>query len=377
MRTSNLNTSVLWSAFDDVRRQGVPLGLSEYLVVVETLRQGRAVENDEALKRLCRLVWAKSVDDMAVVDQSLNKFMEPWLAQRPKEADVSTPQAKRTSQDLPSVDRDRQQGIPHSPGEPTETQKTETREQGAVPGWSLGQAGVAQGSQGLPRPVQPYQSVPRWPVTQREIASTWRVLRRPRRDGPAIEWDVEETLNQVAQTGMFLWPVYRSLRRNHSRLMLLIDRGTSMGPFHPLVAHLLHSLQFAGFQGRTETWFFEGSPGPVVYAHSHLVDPQPILAVLAEQPQECGVIVVGDAGATQHVKYTERLQEYREALRGIRAKRSKLVWLNPMPHARWKGTMAEQVARQVPMFPWSKRGMRNLVDYIRGTKRAWQGVAHV
>jgi uncharacterized protein with von Willebrand factor type A (vWA) domain len=43
-----------------------------------------------------------------------------------------------------------------------------------------------------------------------------------------------------------------------------------------------------------------------------------------------------------------------------------IAWLNPMPQKRWDGTTAGLVARLVPMFEVSRRGLQDAIDVLRG-----------
>jgi len=45
----------------------------------------------------------------------------------------------------------------------------------------------------------------------------------------------------------------------------------------------------------------------------------------------------------------------------------RIAWLNPMPAERWKGTSAEDIAQRVAMFEMNEGGIKNAVDYLKGT----------
>ena len=70
---------LLYPLFDFLRRHGVPLGISEYLVVIKTVREGIGVADADHLRRLCRYLWAKSLEDQALFDVAFDDLVKPRL----------------------------------------------------------------------------------------------------------------------------------------------------------------------------------------------------------------------------------------------------------------------------------------------------------
>ena len=70
---------LLFPVFDFLRRHGVPIGTSEYLDAVETVRDGVMLDDPVHLKRLCRLLWAKSPEDQELVEVAFARLGEPRL----------------------------------------------------------------------------------------------------------------------------------------------------------------------------------------------------------------------------------------------------------------------------------------------------------
>src|SRR5215475_6628672 len=71
--------TLLYPVFDHLRRHSVPLGVSEYLLVIKTLREGIGVEDADHCRRLCRLLWTKSHEDQDLFDVAFAEFVEPRL----------------------------------------------------------------------------------------------------------------------------------------------------------------------------------------------------------------------------------------------------------------------------------------------------------
>ena len=54
--------------------------------------------------------------------------------------------------------------------------------------------------------------------------------------------------------------------------------------------------------------------------------------------------------------------------RAISGRGRPVVWLNPMPPARWSNTPAAALAEELPMFELSRAGLRAAVDRLRGPR---------
>lgn len=364
-----IEASLLFDVFDDLRRQGVALGLEEYLVVSRMLEKGKGLESYADLKRLCQLVWATSHDDLALIDQAFSRIIDPWLltplpmepegGQSNKRKGAAAPRGSPQpgiTQDL-STESDRQ--------EETGTQQAEKFFKALPVRHARGSRGVRERF----RSLHHFVLTPRWPVPIRTMATTWRVIRQPRRQGGPIEWDVEATIARTAQGGMFVGPVFRPVRTNQAHMLLLVDQGGSMVPFSPLIKELKDSLHLAGFGRRLTLAYFHDVPFPRVYSHPGLLKGRPLKEVLSRQPAGCHVVIVSDGGAARGLWDSERANQTRQAIATIKRVQPNPAWLNPMPADRWRNTTAQETAMCIVMLPWSKIGMQQLVNYVRGQYR--------
>jgi uncharacterized protein with von Willebrand factor type A (vWA) domain len=239
--------------------------------------------------------------------------------------------------------------------------------------------------------------LPQYPVRFREVAQTWRRLRRPVRDGPATELDVDATVARRANQGVVSPPVLRPPRRNRARLLLLVDRQGSMTPFHSYVAEVCHAIRQAGRLGQVGLFYFHDVPvegadpsvldqlegqlfpslDPVLpeippltdgtlMSDSELMSPISADDVVAEYGRGAAVVIVSDGGAARGRYDLLRLLDTVASLKGVQAWSSRVVWLNPLPREVWKGTTAGQIARHVPMFFMDRVGMHGAVNVLRG-----------
>jgi hypothetical protein len=86
------------------------------------------------------------------------------------------------------------------------------------------------------------------------------------------------------------------------------------------------------------------------------------------------VLIVSDAGAARGSFESERVERTQVFLNQLKRSVRRYAWLNPMPNHRWKGTTAEDIARLVPMFEMSRRGLDAAIDILRGRYVQWEKV---
>jgi uncharacterized protein with von Willebrand factor type A (vWA) domain len=75
---AELDTS-LFQVFQRLCRNGVPLGVSDYLEAIETIRGGMGLEDNDRFKELLHLFWAKSREDQELFDTAFAELVEPHL----------------------------------------------------------------------------------------------------------------------------------------------------------------------------------------------------------------------------------------------------------------------------------------------------------
>ena len=205
-----------------------------------------------------------------------------------------------------------------------------------------------------------------FPVTGRQMKQSWRYLRRLIREGPAIQLDVEATVQQISHQGMLLNPVLRPRRVNRNELLLLVDQDGSMVPFHALSERLAKTAMHGGKLAKADIYFFHNCPIQYLYRDPYHQEAEAIANLLSGLHSEhTGVLIFSDAGAARGAFNPERFELTAEFLGQLRQQFRYIAWLNPMPRRRWTGTAAE-IAKLVPMFELSRQGLNQAINVLRG-----------
>ncbi|NER33664.1 MAG: hypothetical protein F6J93_06340 [Oscillatoria sp. SIO1A7] len=206
-----------------------------------------------------------------------------------------------------------------------------------------------------------------FPVTRRQMKQSWRYLRRPVRQGPPVELDLEATIEEIGRQGCFLKPVLVPRRSNQSDLLLLVDRDGSMVPFHSLSNRLIQTACDRGRFGQPRIYYFHNCPGKYLYRDPYHLEAELVSSVVISlRSKRAGVLIFSDAGAARGVLNRRRVEQTAAFLQQLGQQIRYVAWLNPMPSSSWPGTSAAEIARLVPMFECDRPGLHESICVLRG-----------
>ncbi|PSM31869.1 VWA domain-containing protein [Haliangium sp. UPWRP_2] len=371
----------LLELFQRLRAADLPLGISDYRALLTALRGGHGLADREALRRLCRSLWAKSAEDARLVDWHFDRAIAAELALQGTRKDASW--WRRLSRWLRGLREQIQKwwrslfaaAPPALPAGMEQQPRPATASPLPVP-LLLGRDGDEVQRAAQISSATSYKSPggrrfflrgDYYPLTRRQLQQSLRRLRSLRREGPPAELDIQATIDSWHRHGLLAAPVLVPLRRNRVELVLLIDCDGSMVPFHALVARLLDAAQRGAHFRRVETYYFHNTPEEHLYRTRHLQDPASLDTLLADwAARQPAVAVVSDGGAARGGLRPARVADCARFLARLGQKVRRIVWLNPMPRARWTHTTAAEIAACVPMFEMSRAGIDRAVEVLRG-----------
>jgi len=196
------------------------------------------------------------------------------------------------------------------------------------------------------------------PISERDLAQSWRRLRFREKAGDSEQIDVEATIQKIAEYGFFTDAVYHPDFKNKSgALLILADCQGSMLPFHSLTEQIIEVARKTGGHPNAKVFYFRNVLRQHVYREVALLKAVKLHQLINDLQQErSSVFIISDAGAARGRQHPERIQATWEFLETIRRTNASVSWLNPMPRRRWTGTSAMFIAHKVPMFPVLESG---------------------
>lgn len=345
--------------FSRLRLSGFSLGIGELLCALHALEGGWGSESLESLQQTMKRLWCKSAEEDREFEITWDRTLA--LLSSPGDGAGDLEEAARA----PRSEREL------SPAE--EPQAIPPELSGAQP------AARERSADWQALPVQAAFSPvllderadfhTYGPVTRRSMIYAWRYLRRPIADGPEEILDVKATVDRAAREGFFLAPVCRRREQNYAHLVLLLDQGGSMVPFHRLTRDVTETALHESGIRQVDAYYFHNLLADSVYLDSRRTLPVELERALAACTDASSLLIVSDAGAARGPGRPSRLRRIRdtaEFLSRLKEYTLLIAWLNPMPASRWPGTAAQSIARFVPMFPLDADGLSNAVDTLRG-----------
>lgn len=355
--------SFLLPLFQELRKQGIPLGISEYLLALKSIREGIGIEDIDRLERFLKLLWAKSQEDREIFNLKFTELVKPHL-------DKTIKKDKPTKDNINKII---QYSFTLKDNQTEKRTKTNTKTDTSTEQQNFNiparSSGDLSASRILPKPTYKkviYNLIPRLPISQRDMTVSWRNLRSLQREGIPEDLDVQGTINDICKFGFFRGPVLQARRRNQVQLVLLIDREGSMSPFNPLMKSLQESIEKGGLLGKISTYYFHNCPEVYLYKKHNFTQPLPIEDVLSEQVRDNSVLIVSDAGAARRTYDGQRLKETKAFIKLLRQHTYLYAWLNPVPRPRWKTTTAEDIGEFVPMYPLDRQGLNDIINILLG-----------
>ena len=386
--------------FNDLRQAGVPVSLTEYLLLIESLDRGLAGHSTEEFYFLSRAALVKDERNLdrfdrvfasvfrgveSAGDDLMAEIPDAWLRQLTEK--FLTEEEKRQVAALGGLDK-----ILEELRKRLEEQKG--RHQGGKK-W-IGTAGTSPfGANGYnPAGVRIGQDGTRnnravkvWDrrdfqdlddtveLGTRNIKLALRRLRRFARTGAVEELDLDGTIRATARQG---WLDVKLVpeKRNAVKVLLFFDVGGSMDP-HVRICEELFSAARSAFK-HMEYFYFHNCIYESVWKDNRRrnIERTATLDVLHTYPADYKAIIVGDAamspfelthagGAVEHWNEEPGLAW----LQRIAANFPRTVWINPAPERYWSYSPSRELIARIfegRMFPLTLEGLdRAMRDLAR------------
>lgn len=389
--------------FYGLRDEGIPVGMQEWMTLVEALKKGLHGSSLYRFYHLSRACLVKSESYFDAFDRVFLRIFKDvegsldgvtqelldWLSD-PKSLPELTPEQlaelerlnhdelMRRFMETLAEQNERHDGggkwvgtggrSPYGHGG---THPTGIRVGG--PGKSRSAMKVAE-----ERKFENYRTDQRLDVRQTRAAL--KRLRHLTRTGNATELDLDETIDETCRNAGEIEMVFRPPRRNNVRLLLLMDVGGTMDPYFKPVSNLLTALfEERGLQG-FEAYYFHNCVYDEVYRRASMnpEDAVPTGDLMRKLDERWKLLVVGDAAMhpaellepygnidprmvseTPGIKWLQRLSNHFD----------RSVWVNPDDKRIWDHSHTVRVVQKIfPMFHLSVEGIAESVSALVGAR---------
>jgi uncharacterized protein with von Willebrand factor type A (vWA) domain len=209
----------------------------------------------------------------------------------------------------------------------------------------------------------------------RNIKVALRKLRRFAREGAADQFDIDSTIDATARNAGLLDLKFRPERHNAIKVLLFLDVGGSMDG-HVRVCEELFSAARSEFK-HLEYFYFHNFLYESVWKdglrrHSERT---PVLEILRTYPPDYRVIIVGDASMSPYeiMQPGGSIEHWNDEagavwMQRLTARFQRHIWLNPEPRDRWDYTASINITRQLlgeRMFPLTLAGLDSGIQALR------------
>lgn len=353
----------LYRLFARLREAGLNLGMEEYLLALKLA--GLTIQDKEHLRRLLRHLWVTSRDESLTFDTHYNRFF----------TDYYWPEKPRVGEEEDQVTQ-KGPSEPYDPGQDDITQAFsgegggEPAPEASSPETSPAAASIRRKELFPPAqaPQRQFVLTPTFsPVSGRELGQNWKYLRAWKEGRPGRELDIPAVVREVSRRGFFIRPHYLPEKVNAIQLILMVDRGGSMVPFHPLSDQISRSALHLGKLRKENLLYFHDQPSGPLYRNPRLLHEVEGKEWMAElSPRATAVMIFSDGGAARGSFSDERVYDTFRFFDKLSPRIHRLAWLNPVPEERWRQSSAGFIKEFCPMFEANRQGMKAAIDYLLG-----------
>jgi hypothetical protein len=388
---------MLLDFFFELRRRKVPVGTQEWLALMQALKLGLHESSLDGFYHLARavlvkdLAWYDAYDEAFLVvfkgahadALAMAQELLDWLNNPEKWKQLSAEEKALLEALSPDElkrrfeERQKEQKERHDRGNKW------IGTGGTSPFGSHGQhpTGVRIGEGGGKSAMKVaeerrYQSYRKDIVLDvRRVDVALRALRDLGREGAPVELDLDATLKETARNAGELEVVQRPLRRNRTRLTLLMDVGGSMDPYSHLVEQLFTAAARTGRFARFRSFYFHNTVYDQVYEDAHFRQPYALADLLSHSDKDERVVFVGDGamhpaellspgGSIYFYGSDHGRTPSIERMRAVSQHFRRTAWLNPTQPYEWGQSTVKALAGLFPMFPLTVDGLQQAVRHL-------------
>jgi len=207
----------------------------------------------------------------------------------------------------------------------------------------------------------------------RQIKVALKKLRQLRRTGTRLELDIDSSIRETCKNAGEIELVFHPERKNDIKLLLLMDAGGSMLPYARLVNRLFSAANSINHFRDFQYYYFHNCIYD--YLRTSMVAGERVATahLLHILDSSYKVIIVGDASMAPYELFMENgIIDYYDRnetagidwLERLAAHFRHIVWLNPTPPKYWQHPTVSAIGRVFPMFHLSLAGLEAAIQEL-------------
>ncbi|MFC1932088.1 VWA domain-containing protein [Chloroflexota bacterium] len=204
----------------------------------------------------------------------------------------------------------------------------------------------------------------------RQMKVALKKLRQLNRIGPEDELDLEETINTTAKNYGEIEFIWRRSRKNAVKVLLLMDVGGSMEPFALLCGQLFSAAHSSTHFKDFQYYYFHNCIYDNLYRDIERQEAISTDHLLLTLEPDYKILIIGDAtmGPWELVERYGAINYYERNeipgfiwLKRIAEHFTHSVWLNPENPRAWIYPTIKMIGKTFPMFPLTLDGLEQAV----------------
>lgn len=380
-----------YNFFDALRKNGFPLGIAEYYLLLEALHLGLDENynfDKGKMLKICQTLWLKPNQSKFLFENLFEANFGDFssnIEDTPKVADTSEKdnsiqnidnQANAEENKIKKEKEEKENTINENPTTANTSNFAEKNEYSRVK-WVLGNGGEKiaenEATQEKEIPKKVFFTDYFFDIKKRQMQQVCRFLPMTQKVYATKKLSVENTVKKIAENGGLIKPVFETQKKITNKVLLLIDHEGSMLAFEKLADVFTEALQDAFETHKIEnkktvsTYYFYNVPAEYCYKNKAHTEYDKLEKVIGELGGNSSVIIISDGGAARGNNSDARFKATLRFIFALQKKTSKIVWLNPMKETRWEGTTARRIKRFVKMASLTdQQNLQQAINILRG-----------
>lgn len=375
---------ILFKLFLNLRKAGLThLYESDYRLLIDALAGGFGWYSREDLKQVCQILWVKSPEDEEIFDNCFNDTIP---------ISITTVKTKKISVDQPNITpvtdiikpelqnkenenksiissvKPKDENPIRLLEEKPELQQLNTEikpeNQPNLQEIKVVTAGQTPKQNLAEIPLKTPKSIKKGyiPPSIIQLQQSWHNLQILQREGVLKEIDIERTIENIKNQGIFFDISLRKHQKTPTELVLLFDYYGSMSPFHLYGRQLLKTASLGAKISNIKSYYFHNIPDDELYLNPDFTISISQLNFLYQLNSErTFVLIFSDGGAAKKGMNYQRVLKTQSFLNSLNEHCYSVVWVNPVPAEYWRKTTADRISKMVKMCEFNYQGWQQVL----------------